>query len=196
MTNRILDWRTGAKEFTEALSTTDPTPGGGAAAAVAGAMGCALGAMATAISLKSKKLDPDSRPGLEAYGAKMSSLRVDFLRLADDDAMAFENFMLVLNLSKEDANRPRRMQESALRAAEVPLSTAQTAAEAFKETQKASKLAAGTVASDLWCACHLFRAAGQSAGENVIINLRVLKDPARTSQLQGRLTEALAVFAL
>ncbi|MBI5624505.1 MAG: cyclodeaminase/cyclohydrolase family protein [Elusimicrobia bacterium] len=194
MTNRILDWRSAAKDLTEALSSTDPTPGGGAAAAVAGAMACALGCMAAAISLKSKKLNPEAKPELEAYAAKMASLRDRFHQLADEDAAAFERFMLVVTLPKEDANRARRLQETALSAAEVPLTTAEAAAEAYKETQRASRLAAGTVASDLWCACHLFHAAAESAKENVIINLRVLKDPARTSRLQERLTEALAAF--
>ncbi|MFA6316280.1 MAG: cyclodeaminase/cyclohydrolase family protein [Elusimicrobiota bacterium] len=195
MNSRVLDWRSAARDLSEALSSTDPTPGGGAAAAVAGAMACGLGAMASAISLKSKKLNPEAKPDLEEYGKKMSSLRERFLKLADEDAEAFERFMLVLGMPKEDANRVRRMQETALAAAEVPLFTAEAAAEAYKDTQRASRLAAGTVASDLWCACHLFKAAAESAKENVIINLRVLKDPARTSRLQERLTAALAVFA-
>jgi len=61
-------WQTGANLFVDALSNTEPTPGGGSAAAISGAMGCALGQMAIGISLRSKKLDEARKPGLRAGG--------------------------------------------------------------------------------------------------------------------------------
>ena len=41
-----MEWFTAAQHFTKALASAEPTPGGGAAAAHAAAMGCALAMMA------------------------------------------------------------------------------------------------------------------------------------------------------
>ena len=41
-----MEWDKTAAKFVEALASAEPTPGGGAAAAMSGAMGCALVMMA------------------------------------------------------------------------------------------------------------------------------------------------------
>ena len=60
-----MDWNIGAHQFTDALASSNPTPGGGAAAAMAGAMGCALVMMAAGTTLKSKNTPNEYRPLLE-----------------------------------------------------------------------------------------------------------------------------------
>ena len=187
------DWKTAARDLAEALSTTDATPGGGSAAAAAGAMGCALGEMALGITLKSKKLDPARRPVLEEARAALGRGREDFHRLAAADAASFDGFMAALSLPKEDPARPARMQAALLHAAEVPLSTAQAAAQAHALARKSVPQALGTVASDLNCALHLLRAAALSAAENVRINLGGLKDQAKAKELESALAASLAL---
>lgn len=186
------DWRQASEALAAALAGTDATPGGGSAAAVSGAMGCALGEMALGISLKSKKLDAARRPELEAARAKLEKLRTEFHMLAGDDAASFDGFMAALSLPKEDLARPALMQKALLYAAEVPLDTARTAAEAYAAARDAVPLALGTVASDLNCALHLLRAAALSAAENVRINLGGIKDKAKAGELETALEEALS----
>ena len=60
-----MTWNTGAHQFTDALASANPTPGGGAAGAMAGAMGCALVMMAIQTTLKRKNTPEENRPFLQ-----------------------------------------------------------------------------------------------------------------------------------
>lgn len=186
------DWKAAGRQVAEALSNTDATPGGGSAAAVAGAMGCGLGQMAVGITLKSKKLDEAKRPALVAAHARLGELRAAFDRLADEDAAAFDVFMAAMSLPKDDAARGAKMQAGLKHAAEVPLKTAQTAAEALTLARDIAPLAGPAVVSDINCAMHLLKAAASCAAENVRINIPGLKDAATAKDLEERLARTLA----
>jgi formiminotetrahydrofolate cyclodeaminase len=177
------------------LASADATPGGGSAAAIAGAMGCGLGQMALAITLKSKKLDAAKRPTLEAAHRGLGEKRARFSVLAGDDAAAFDRFMAAMSLPKDDPSRPVKMQDALKHAAEVPLKTAQSAAGALAVAKAAAPLAGEAVASDMNCAIHLLRAAAQCAAENVRINLGGIKDAGAVKDLESDLNRTLAACA-
>ncbi|MDD5656883.1 MAG: glutamate formimidoyltransferase [Elusimicrobia bacterium] len=185
------DWRQGASAVAEALSTTDATPGGGSAAAIAGAMGCGLGMMAAAITLRSKKLEETRRPGLMRAVQAFGRLKGGFERLMAQDSDAFERFMAALALPKDLPERPRRMQEALVNAAEVPLRTAAAAAEGLAEAQAALPLVSASVLSDMRSAAHLLKAAAACAAENVRINLDGIKDRTKAEALARGLDDAL-----
>ncbi|MBI4423786.1 MAG: glutamate formimidoyltransferase, partial [Elusimicrobia bacterium] len=189
------DWKEGGARVAEALASKDPAPGGGSAACVAGAMGCGLGEMAAGISLESKKLEPSRRPALERLKAAFASGRADLLRLAGEDAAAFERVMAALKLPKDDAGRPARVQEALTEAARVPLQTARRSAEAFGLAREAGPLCTPHVASDAACAAHLLTAAVRCAIENVRINASSLKDRAAAGALDREADELLARVA-
>ncbi|MDE2237498.1 MAG: cyclodeaminase/cyclohydrolase family protein, partial [Elusimicrobia bacterium] len=184
-------WQAAAAAVSDALAGTEATPGGGSAAGIAGAMGCALAVMATAISLKSKKLDAAKRTGLERSRERFSAWKADFQRLTAEDAAAFDGFMAAAALPKDDAQRPLRMQEALLRAAQVPLETARLAGEACALARQALALCGASVASDMGCAAHLLRASARCAAENVRINLGGIKDSAVSGRLEAELRKAL-----
>lgn len=188
------DWRAAAETVSAALSNTDATPGGGSAAGISAAMGCGLGLMAIGISLKSKKLEEAKRPPLEQARHRLSDLRPLFHRLTADDAAAFDAFMEAAGLPKEDVSRPAKMQQALLRAAEVPLKTAQAAAEAYGVVKGALPYCGSAVASDMNCALHLLKAAVLCAAENVRINLGGIKDPSQAQGLERRLEDCLRIF--
>ncbi len=187
-----VSWQKAGAIIADALSNTDATPGGGSAAGIAGAMGCGLGMMATGITLKSKKLDAAKRPGLDAAREKLAVYKNDFDKLTAADAAAFDNFMAAMSLPKTDAERPQKMQAALILAAEVPLKTAQKAAEAHAVVSRAAGDCGAAVASDMNCALHLLKAAAQCAAENVKINLGGIKDEARSKDLSARLETTLA----
>ncbi len=189
------DWRDAGRVIGEAMSNTDATPGGGSAAAIAGAMGCGLGQMALGISLKSKKLDEAKRPALTAAHKTLGEMRATFDQLAADDAAAFDRFMDAMSLPKDDASRPARIQAELMHAAEVPLKTAQIAAGALATAKNAVPLASPAVVSDINCAIHLLKAAAQCAAENVRINLGGIKDAAASKDLESRLAKTMAACA-
>jgi len=189
------DWRAAGRAVAEALANTDATPGGGSAAALAGAMGSGLGQMALGITLKSKKLDPAKRPELERAHAAFGEMRARFDGLAGDDAAAFDRFMEAMSLPKDDPARAAKMQDALKHAAEVPLKTAQQAAGALAIARASAPLAGAAVASDMNCAAHLLKAAAQCAAENVRINLGGIKDAGAAKDLEGRLEKTLAACA-
>lgn len=186
------DWKQSGRQVAEALANTDATPGGGSAAAISGAMGCGLGQMAVGITLKSKKLDEAKRPVLSSAHNRLGELRAAFDRLAGEDAAAFDEFMAAMSLPKEDAARGVKMQAGLKAAAEVPLKTAQTAADALKLAREIAPLAGAAVVSDMNCAMHLLKAAALCAAENVRINIPGLKDAGTAKDLEGRLEKTLA----
>lgn len=189
-----LGWIKAAEAVAEALAKTDATPGGGAAAGISGAMGCALGQMAAGITLKSKKLDQSKRPPLEQADASLGRLRADFQRLTGEDAAAFDLFMAAMGLPKDNPERPACMQAALIHAAEVPLQTACAAAEAFKVVAQALPLSGSAVLSDMNCAAHLLKAAALCAAENVRINIGGIKDTQKAEFLKSRLDAALGIF--
>lgn len=186
-----VDWRRAGDVVAEALSNTDATPGGGSAAGISGGMGCGLGLMAIGITLKSKKLDEAKRPPLEKAAKALRLFKADFSRLTGEDAAAFDKFMEVAALPKDNPARSAKMQEALIHAAEVPLATAAAAQEAFAVVREALPFSGAAVASDMNCALHLLKAAALCAAENVRINLGGIKDQAKAKGLEARLSACL-----
>jgi len=183
----MSDWKEAAKVLGEAFSNTDATPGGGSAAGVAGVIACALARMAAGISAKSKskRMDERRRSALESALVDFEAEQREFERLTEADAEAFDAFMAVYALGKEDPSRPAKLHASLVRAGEVPLEPAGKAAEVLEKLEALKGHAVGTVGSDVNCAVHLVRAAGLCALENVEINAASLKDEKAAQRLRG-----------
>jgi formiminotetrahydrofolate cyclodeaminase len=120
MTEKLVDATLHA--FSNDLSSDRPVPGGGSAAAYAGALGAALAAMVLRISAKK------SPTPLDEPLRQLDDLRADFLRLVDDDSAAFarvaEAYKMPRATDAEKAARKRRIQAGLLGAARVPLECA------------------------------------------------------------------------
>lgn len=168
-------WQAGANLFVDALSNTEPTPGGGSAAAISGAMGCALAQMAIGISLRSKKLDEAKKPGLRALCEKLGAVKTTLQNCVAEDAASYDAFMAAAKTPKDDPSRKAKMQGALRYAAEVPLKTAATAAGALDELEKADGIMPH-VASDYKSARYLLEAAIKCAAENVLINTAGMED--------------------
>ena len=183
----MCDWKKAASVLGEAFSNTDATPGGGSAAGVAGVIGCALAQMAAGISAKSKskKMNVGRREALTWAMNDFKKEQLEFERLAAEDAAAFDAFMDVYALAKDDPERPEKMHAALVHAGEVPLETADKAAELLEKLSDVAGETIGTVTSDVNCAIHLIRAAGLCALENVEINAASLKDPAEAERLRA-----------
>ena len=186
-------WQTGANLLVDALANAEPTPGGGSAAGISGAMGCALGQMAVGVSLRSKKLEESRRPSLIKANARLAELRSELQNCAAEDSLAFEGYMKALKLPKEDPSRKSEMQKAALRGMEVPLKTARTAAEALKELNRCQGVMPHVI-SDYKSAVHLLEAAVKCAAENVYINAGSLDDKTAAQKMVEEV-KSYAAFA-
>ncbi|MCM2267785.1 MAG: glutamate formimidoyltransferase [Elusimicrobiales bacterium] len=195
----LSSWQAGANLFIDALANTDPTPGGGSAAAVNGAMGCALGQMAIGISLRSKKLDEARKPALRELAERLGSHKAELQACVAEDSASFDRFMEAMKIPKENPERKARMQSALRYAAEVPLKTARLSSEALAGLTVCAGSVSAQVTSDYRSARYQLEAAIRCAAENVFINAEGLEDKAYaekiTAEVKGYLADAAAVKA-
>jgi glutamate formiminotransferase / formiminotetrahydrofolate cyclodeaminase len=186
MTDRLVD-RT-LRAFSEDLASERPVPGGGSAAAYAGALGAALCAMVLRISAK-------KREDLTARIAPLDDLHRDFLRLVDDDAAAFARVAEAMRLPRstddEKAARKARLQAGLLGAARVPLEVAKTARRLLEECEQMMADASPATISDVGVGALMAETALRGAGLNVMINLAALDDAAQVKALSEELDHVL-----
>jgi glutamate formiminotransferase/formiminotetrahydrofolate cyclodeaminase len=188
MTDRLIE-RT-LRAFSDDLSTDAPVPGGGSAAAYAGAMGAALAAMVARISMKKAPSDD-----LKSFIEETDNLRSDFLRLVDDDSAAYARVAEAMKLPRktDDEKRVRqeRMQAALLAASRVPLEVAETARRLLHACERGVASASPMTASDIGVGALMAETALRGAALNVMINLASVKDPAQVKALSDHLDRAV-----
>ncbi len=190
--NLLSSWQTGASLFVEALANTDPTPGGGSAAGVSGAMGCALGQMAIGITLRGKKLEEAKKPALRELNARLGEHKAALQNCVTEDASSFDGFMEAMKTPKDNPERKMKMQAALKHASEVPLKTARLASEALAGLTVCSGSISSHVISDFKSARYLLEAAIRCAAENVFINAESLEDKAFAEKIASEVKGYLA----
>ena len=186
-------------DLTERLASSNPVPGGGSAAALAGAMGASLVAMVAELT--------SGRPAYAEHEATIVELRAGaldrralLLELAEEDATAYEWVVRARRMPKE-SEQEREARAAALRtamldAARAPLRIAIVAAEVLDLAERMAPIGNRNAASDVGVAALLAAAALRGAVLNVRINLPYLPadDPFRIAA-PGEITrlEALAM---
>jgi len=178
------------RAFSDDLASDRPVPGGGSAAAYAGAMGAALAAMVGRISARK-----DESEQLRAFVDEMDNLRADFLRLVDDDSAAYarvaEAMKLPRKTDEEKSARTERMQAALLAAARVPLDIAKTSRRLLDACERGTATATPATVSDIGVGALMGEAALRGAALNVMINLASVKDAAQVKALSEDLDRAL-----
>lgn len=185
----------------DALASSDPTPGGGTASAIAGAMGASLLIMVTGLA-KSKTNTDDEKAALEAARLALEPLRAELMRLADADSDAFDQVMAAYRRPKatdeEKAARSSAIQTALRQATVVPLETLRVCAAAMPLAAQVAEAGNRSAASDAGVAVGLLEAAAAGAEANVRANLDGLKDEsfkANVSSEAARLAAELAAAA-
>lgn len=183
--------------FLDALASGAPTPGGGGAAAVSGAMGAALVSMVCNLTIGRKRY-ADVEAEMREVLDRAESLRAELQQLAEDDVAAFNRLSAAYKLPRvtesDTAIRKDAIQSSLKRATEVPLRTARAAAAVLPLCPPVAERGNRAAVSDVGVAALLAHAAVRSALLNVEINLRTLEDPLYVGQVRAevdRLTDGL-----
>lgn len=175
-------------EFIDALGSDAPTPGGGTAAAMAGAMGASLMEMVAALTLTRDKY-AESHAAVRPIAQAAASARLEFLRLAREDSEAYELVVAARRLPKEtDPQKAARVDALAIanrRATEVPLRTAQLAARVLASLPELVDKGNPSAASDAGSAALLLEAAAEGALLNVGVNLSGISDMPFVAKMQG-----------
>jgi formiminotetrahydrofolate cyclodeaminase len=165
--------------FLDNLASSAPTPGGGSAAAVIGAMGAALVSMVCNVTI-GKKGHEAVEPDMKSVRDESERLRGRLTSMVAEDVAAFDGLMAAYRLPKtSDEEKLRRAAaiQSTLRAAtETPLACAQACAEVIALSRQAGEKGYAGVVSDAGVAVLAANSALRSAALNVYINAPSLKD--------------------
>lgn len=190
----------GAGALLDRLASTDPTPGGGSAAAWAGATGAALVAMVGGME-KTRSGDPAERTRLEAVRTRVASAGAELRRLVDEDSSAYDAVMAAYRLPKqteeEKASRKASIQAALERATDVPLRTAGACLTVLQAAVDAAADGNPNALSDALTGGALAWAGLRGALENVRINTREDHPArARADELRAAATDALGRLGL
>ena len=173
-------------DLMDAFASTDPVPGGGSAAALAGAVGASLLLMVAGMP-KTKTGAPEETADLAEAAARLHPLRDQLLELVDRDSDAYKQVMAAFRLPKAtDSERTARNEaiDSATRAAtETPLDTMRACQQALRGAVVVATNGNRRTTSDVGVGVELLLAALRGARMNVDINLSTLDDRAYTTRV-------------
>ncbi len=193
-------------DFLDALASKAPTPGGGGAAAYAGALAAALTSMVGELTVGKKRY-------AEVEGQVRSELReLDVTRgrlvaLIDADAAAFAPLAAAYGMPREtpeeQAAKDAALQAALVDACEVPLEIMRQCVLVAESCDFMARHGSVMAVSDAGAAAVLAKAALQAASLNVAINVGSMADAERAARyadeadmlLDAGCAQADAVFA-
>ena len=166
-------------EFVAATASKEPTPGGGAIAALTAATGAALAEMVANLTFGKKGYE-EVQSEMKDLQSKAEAIRNRMLELSQADADVFNIFMNALGLPKntdeDKATRSAAIQQAYKDAALVPFEIGEWAYQIFDLADLASRKGNQNLITDGIIAAINARAAVKAAFLNVRINLSGIKD--------------------
>ena len=177
-------------DFVAVTASKEPTPGGGAIAALTAATGAALAEMVANLTFGKKGYEA-VQTEMEVLQAKAEAIRKRMLELSQADADVFNIFMNALGLPKntdeEKAARTAAIQQAYKDAAMVPFEIGELANQIFDLAESASRKGNQNLITDGIIAAINARAAVKSAFLNVRINLSGIKDESFVAELTSKM---------
>lgn len=169
------------RNLLEAFSSSDPTPGGGSASALASAVGASLLMMVARLP-KTRTGSDDDRAALASASGVLADVRTRLTAAIDADTAAYDQVVAAYKRPKASADELSARQaaiQQALRAAtDVPLGVLRLSAAALNEAIAIASHGHRAAASDVGVAVALLRAGARGARLNVEINIGGISDAA------------------
>jgi len=169
------------ERFLAELASGDPTPGGGSAAAIMGAMGAALISMVCNLTI-GKKHYAAFDDQLQTVLEQAEALRERLSNMIEADVEVFDRVMGAYRMPKtnaeEKASRSEAIQAALKAATDVPLDCARASAEVINLSRTVAEKGNLNVISDAGVAVLAGYAALKSAALNVYINVAGIEDKA------------------
>ena len=179
--------------FAEALASKTSVPSGGGAAAMAGALGIALGSMAGNFTAGKKKFAA-VEADVQRMLAEGEQLRIRLLELVDADAKAFEPLGRAYSIPKDDPNRLQIMEEATLNACKAPLEMVCCCSKTLLLLEEMQEKCSKLLISDVGCGALLCKAAMESAALNVFVNTGTLRDRETAKKMEQQVDETLKTY--
>jgi len=185
-------------ELLDAFSAPTPTPGGGSAAALAGATAASLLAMVAAMP-KSKNGTPEDRAALDAAHPAIMALRAQLVGLIDRDAAAYDLVVAAYRLPKgtdeEKAARKAAVAHGMRVATDVPLETVRAAAGLVAQARIVAEHGNPNAKSDVMVAIQLAMTAMGGGSLNVEANLGGLGDETYAAAVKAEVANLMRASA-
>ncbi|HEV8374339.1 MAG TPA: cyclodeaminase/cyclohydrolase family protein [Actinomycetota bacterium] len=179
--------RLGEHAWLDAYAAPTVTPGGGSASAMAGALGCALLTMVARIG--ARKAERADAERLQWLAGEADRLRAALVEQERTDAGVYERMVATVRAARATAGDPgaaRAAEAARVDATEVPLVTAELAAEGLALAAELAGVGLVRTASDQLVAAHLLRAGLEGGVSTVAFNLRGLASGTLRDQLAAR----------
>lgn len=184
------DTRRSCREFTALLGSDAPTPGGGGAAALAGALGAALCTMVASLTTGKKKYAAVENE-IQELLKRCETLQGKLLDMVAADAEGFLPLTQVYEMAKDDPARPAALQAASETACGAPLRMMELCLEALEAADRLADIGSRLAVSDAGCAAALLHGGLRAASLNVYINTKTMSDRAAAARLNARCGEML-----
>ncbi len=163
-------------ELLDALAAGTPAPGGGAAAAITGALGAALAGMCGRLALP--RAAADARAGVDAAIERADALRAQLADLADRDAAAFRQ-VLEAKRATDGTEEERRLRRVAAwrEAVRVPAGVVRACREVALLARRMAREGLPGAQGDALMAALLAAAAAAGSQVNLRLNLEAAGRP-------------------
>jgi formiminotetrahydrofolate cyclodeaminase len=178
------------REFLDELASGDPVPGGGSAAALAGALAAGLVSMVCNLTIGRRRFR-EAEPVLRRTLDQAEQHRSRLTALVQEDTEVYARVMAAYRLpAGTDMERQQRdlaWQAALADAAAGPMEIAEQCLEVLRLALMAGQLGNPWAISDAGAAALLAEAAGRAAGLSVEVNLRSMTDMPLAESYRRRL---------
>ena len=167
------------------LASGEPTPGGGGAAALCGAVGAALCGMVASLTTGRKRYEAVETE-IQQLLKRTNALQGELLEQAAADAEGFLPLRRAYGIPKDDPARESVMQHAAEAACAEPLLIMELCADALDAAGRLADIGSRLAVSDAGCAAAILKGALEAASLNVLVNTKTMTDRAAAQRLNER----------
>lgn len=185
--------------FINELAGNAPTPGGGGAAALVGAVATALGNMVAALTIGKKKY-ADVEDEIKALSKRATEIQNELLSLIDADAESFkplaDAYSLPNETADEKAHKAEVLEKCSVDACRVPLAIMEKCCESIDLISEFAAKGSRLAVSDAGCAAIIAKSALYAASLNIFINTKSLKDREMASALNEKANSMMNIYGM
>lgn len=181
------------ESFTSLLSSSAPVPGGGGAAALAGALSASLCAMSANLTAGKKKY-AEYEEVIQRVISEAEEIRLSFLRLVDLDAQAFLPLSRAYGIDKNDPAKAEIIRNASLEACAAAAEMLKLCGKTTELLQQMFSIGNPMLISDVGCGASVCLAAMKCAAMNVYVNTRTLKGDEEAEKLNKTVRDCLEKY--
>lgn len=182
-------------DFLAKLASSSPEPGGGAASALAAAVGAALVGMVANLTVGKEKY-ADVQDDIRRLVAGSEEVRARLQELVQRDTEAYgvlaKAYKMPRESDEEKAERAGAVQAALKDACQVPYDIAEQCLRVAELSETAAEIGNVNAVSDAGCAVLLADAAARCAALNVKINVGSIRDEAYNQEKWAGVTDILS----